>query len=87
MYIEIHDELNPKLWDSDTLKEKIRNGVLKVVAEFVKYIEYPELPIIDIILVGSNTSYNYTDNSDIDVHLIINFEQIDENKELVNKLF
>ena len=44
------------------------------------------MPIIDIVIVGSNASFNYTDTSDLDIHLIVNFDNIDENKELVNAL-
>jgi len=44
------------------------------------------LPIIDIVIVGSNANYNYTPQSDLDIHLIVNFDNIDENKELVNAL-
>lgn len=84
--IELHDELNPRIWDEDNqLKPKIKKGILDIVNEFVDYIEY-DLPIVDIVIVGSNASYNYTDKSDLDIHLIVNFENIDENKELVNAL-
>lgn len=83
--IEIHDELNPRIWDGDELRPRIKQGVLRVVDEFQDYIGY-QLPIVDIVLVGSNASYNYTEHSDLDVHLILNFENIDDNKELVNML-
>ena len=84
--IELHDELNPRIWDEDNqLKPKIKKGILDIVNEFVDYIEY-DLPVVDIVIVGSNASYNYTDKSDLDIHLIVNFENIDENKALVNAL-
>ena len=83
---EIHDILNPRVWEEDGyLKPKIKNGILEIVDEFQKYIDF-DLPVIDVVLVGSNASYNYTDKSDLDVHLIVNFDNIDENKELVNAL-
>lgn len=56
-----------------------------MVDEFKNYINF-DLPIVDIVLVGSNASYNYTPKSDLDIHLIVNFENIDENKDLVNML-
>lgn len=83
--IEIHDELNPRIWDGDELNPRIKQGILRVVDEFQKYIGY-DLPIVDIVLVGSNASYNYTKHSDLDVHLILNFDNIDDNSELVNML-
>ncbi len=47
---------------------------LKDIAnEFIKYIEIP-LNIVDIEIVGSNASYNYNENSDLDLHIIVNSE-------------
>ena len=83
--IELHDELNPRIWNGDKLRPQIKQGVMQVVDEFQDYIEY-QLPIVDIVLVGSNASYNYTAHSDLDVHIILNFENIDDNKELVGML-
>ena len=84
--IIVHDELNPRIWDEDAkLLPKIKNGILDIVEEFKKYIDF-DLPIVDIVIVGSNANYNYTPNSDLDIHLIVNFDNIDENKELVNAL-
>lgn len=84
--IEMHDTLNPNVWEEDGhLKPKIKNGILNIIDEFQQYIDF-DLPLIDVVLVGSNASYNYTDKSDLDIHLIVNFDNIDENKELVNAL-
>ena len=84
-YIEVHDELNPRVWDGDDLRPAVREGIMRVVDEFQSYIDY-ELPIVDIVIVGSNANYNYTSASDLDVHLILNFDNIDDNKELVGML-
>ena len=84
--IEMHDTLNSNVWEEDGhLKPKIKNGILNIIDEFQQYIDF-DLPLIDVVLVGSNASYNYTDKSDLDIHLIVNFDNIDENKELVNAL-
>jgi hypothetical protein len=37
--------------------------------------------------VGSNASYNYSNNSDIDVHIIVNNEDISCDKNLLNILY
>ena len=72
--VEIHKELNPKLWNSDmTLKEDVYTKLVEIANEFIKYIEIP-LNIVDIELVGSNAGYNYNNNSDIDLHIIVNSE-------------
>lgn len=88
--IELHDTLNPKFWKSDMqLKPDVRQKVLEIVDEFkenVKDMTDIELNPLDIYIVGSNASYNYTDKSDLDVHIVINFDTIDDNTGLVQSL-
>lgn len=88
--LEIHDTLNPKLWDSnDKLIPDVRDKILEIVEEFKKNVQEMtdlELNPLDIYLVGSNASYNYTSHSDVDVHIVINFNIIDENSGLVQSL-
>ena len=71
--IEVHDNLNPKLWNTDmTLKEEVLTKLKEISDEFINYIEIP-LNIVDIEIVGSNASFNYNSKSDIDLHIIVNF--------------
>lgn len=71
--IEVHDDLNPKLWNTDmTLKEEVLFKLKEISDEFINYIEIP-LNIVDIEIVGSNASFNYNSKSDIDLHIIVNF--------------
>jgi hypothetical protein len=39
--------------------------------------------VIDIELLGSNASYNYTKDSDLDVHLVVNMEMLSSDPALV----
>ena len=83
----IHDQLNPKLFDKDNnLKQVVVEKLLAISEQFKEYIEIP-LEILDIQLVGSNASYNYTNTSDIDLHIITNFELLDCNGELLQALY
>lgn len=72
--LEVHDTLNPILWNEDrTLKDEVLNKLNEIATEFLDFIEIP-LNVVDIEIVGSNASYNYNDNSDIDLHIIVNSE-------------
>ena len=72
--LEVHDTLNPILWNEDrTLKNEVLNKLNEIATEFLDFIEIP-LNVVDIEIVGSNASYNYNDNSDIDLHIIVNSE-------------
>lgn len=77
--LEVHDELNPKLWGSNNhLKPEVSDKIKEIVDEFIIEIEENDIPIhiLDTHIVGSNASYNYTDESDLDVHIIANFEEV-----------
>ena len=57
--IEVHDKLNPILWNEDnSMKEEVYAKLYNIAQEFLKHIELP-LNIVDIEIVGSNASYNF----------------------------
>lgn len=86
-YYVYHSELNPLIWDSNNqLRSDIDSKINKIVLEFLDYIGI-DLNIADIRLVGSNASYNYTPTSDLDIHLVVNYELMDCSEELLQSLF
>lgn len=71
--IEKHEILNPKLWNKDTtLKSEVKDKILEIVKEFENSLAEDNIKfnVKDIILVGSNVNYNYTKDSDLDIHII-----------------
>ena len=84
--IEVHSELNPKLWDGAKLKEEVKNQILIIVNAFIDYVGVP-MKVRDIQLVGSNASYNYTDDSDLDVHIITNFDAVSSDTYLLQLFY
>lgn len=82
--LEYHDELNPKLFTDSTLKSEIREKLLAIGNEFIKYVNVP-LKVKDIVFCGGNANYNYTPLSDIDVHIIAKFPKRD--RDLLKALF
>ena len=85
--MKFHNELNPKIWNADhTLKDDVKDRLLQIVSYFTKD-SYIPINVLDARIVGSNASYNYTPFSDLDLHLVVNFEQISDSKELIQALF
>ncbi len=78
--LQYHDELNPKLWNGNKLKPEVRTKLLKFADTWADYASIPKNLIQDVIMVGGNVNYNYTDKSDIDVHLIIDRNKLGERK-------
>ena len=80
------EKLNPLVFDEDeTIDEKVKELLLKIANYFWENLEIPE-PFEDVVLIGSSANYNYTPTSDIDVHIIVDFNKF-KDPELVKKYF
>lgn len=72
--ITYNQTLNPELWDNNTLIPEVRRKLLQIAEHFVDFLKTPELDITDITISGSNAGYNYSEYSDIDLHVVANFD-------------
>lgn len=75
--LKFNTELNPKLWDGMKLKDEVRKKLEKIAAEFTEFLGVSESAITDVIITGSSAGFNYSDLSDIDLHLVVDFGQKD----------
>lgn len=87
--IEKHNELNQKLFDGNHLKTEVREKAEEIINEFLKILAEDEVKLIvrDVILTGSNASYNYTKDSDIDLHIIADTKSFEESADVYAKLY
>jgi hypothetical protein len=79
---ETQSTLNPKLWDETSLKPNLRVKFTRIAKHFYDFLDI-DVPIIDIILIGSNANYNWTEHSDIDLHVVIDYQAVNKNLHLV----
>jgi predicted nucleotidyltransferase len=78
--------LCPKLWtENKKLKPEIRNSLLKLSQEFYSQLELKG-DIQDIYMLGSAASYNWTDKSDIDLHILIDIAEHPMHPEYAEKM-
>jgi len=83
--IRMNDTLNPLIWESeDKIKPEIRKALLLNAKRFIEFSGIEKLTFKDIVLTGSLANYNYNENSDLDVHTLLDFNQISENKNFVD---
>lgn len=82
---KFHKELNQKIFKGTTLKPEVLNKLKNVANAFIEFLDIPTSAIRDIVLTGSNVSYNYTPQSDLDVHLIVDFKKVHKNCPIVGE--
>jgi len=77
----LQDELNPKIWESsDKMSSKVRDRLLEIAYQFIEFLGV-DVIISDVVMTGSLANYNWSQYSDVDLHIIADFEQFSE-KEL-----
>jgi hypothetical protein len=74
--VKFHSELNPELFDGDHLNTDVRQQLLVIAEDFIDYLGVSDLDIDDIRISGSNAAYTYTDHSDIDLHILVDFKKL-----------
>lgn len=85
--MQLRKELNPKLWNCQKekrtfghvqyyLKPEVSEKLIQIAHEFIKFLEIPKSAIVDYRIVGSSANYNYTKYSDIDLHIVVNYDKV-----------
>ena len=87
----LQDELNPDIWDEPSkgdykLKPEIRKRLLKVAELFIDYLDV-DFFVHDVLFVGSLVGYNWSEFSDFDIHVIMDFKESGDKEELYRELF
>ena len=81
--MEFHDELNPKLWNPDnTLKPEVKEKLMDTAIIWADSIDMPWV-VKDVRIDGSSANYNYRNDSDIDLHLVFDYDEIGMDEEFL----
>ena len=84
--IEYHKSLNPKFWLNNHLKSNIRKSLLNLAKFYFKQLDL-DVTLKDIIFTGSLANYNYTDSSDIDLHIVIDYKELTDDEDFAKQFF
>ncbi len=86
--LQYHDELNPKFWKGEKLLSEVRKRLVEIAKFWADFAMIPQKSIKDILLTGGNANFNYTDYSDLDVHVLIDKSKIaDCDAEILDDFF
>jgi hypothetical protein len=82
------EELNPKIFiNEDKMNSKVRLRLLDIADDFVEYLDILFAKPLDIVIVGSIVGYQWSKYSDIDLHVIYDFNDISNRTKFVREYF
>ena len=80
----IQDTLNSNIWENGKLKVEILKKLRKIGKDFFNDLDLePNVKLHDITLTGSISNYNWSKFSDVDLHLRLDFSEVDDDKDFV----
>lgn len=72
---QVNSQLNPKFWSGDKLKPEIQKHLLKVADVWTEFVGLKKSDVKDILFLGGNAGFNYTNYSDVDLHIVVDFKK------------
>jgi len=85
---QVKDNLNPKIFNEDNhMYKEIRTRLLMIADDFFETLDIGWVDIDDVILTGSLANYNWSKFSDVDLHILLQFGEVDDNVDLVREYF
>jgi hypothetical protein len=68
--------LSDKVWDNKILRPAVREQMLKAAREFIDEFEIDMSVVKDITFTGSMAGFYWLDSSDVDLHIIVSFDEM-----------
>lgn len=85
---KIKDTLNPQIWENDKLNPKVRTNLIKIANDFYDGLNLPsEVKLKDVIFTGSLANFNWSKFSDIDLHIVLDFSQLEGGEQFKEDFF
>lgn len=84
--IKFSDVLNTDIWVNEELKPQVYKKLMEIADAFIEYLDL-DLNIVDIQFTGSMANYNFNKDSDIDLHIIADFEDFGINYDIISNYF
>lgn len=85
--LEPKPQLNPKFWINGKLNSKVRLKLMDIADDFIQTLNVKWVKPLDVVFTGSLANYNWTKYSDIDIYVIMNYEEVYKNVEFVKEYF
>lgn len=84
----VKDYLENRIWDEDgNLDLKVRRALMNVSDDFWESCNIRWVKPKTVLITGSICNFNWSEYSDVDVHIVVDFGKIHEKKEFVQEYF
>ena len=81
------ETLAPKIWDGFDLNPKVRLKLLDIADDFWEFVNLNWVKRKGIYLTGSICNFNWSKHSDIDMHIVVDFSDVDDREDFVQDYF
>tara|TARA_B100001057_G_C22798308_1_gene930563 strand:- start:457 stop:1269 length:813 start_codon:yes stop_codon:yes gene_type:complete len=79
------DTLYTKFWKNNKLDPIVARKLMKIADDIIESLDL-DVDVEDVVITGSIASYNWHDLSDVDLHIMLDFNKIDDNFDLVKRM-
>lgn len=87
MNFKINKTLSDKIWNNQQLRSDVQKKLIQISYFYLDLLQDVDRNLVeDIHIVGSLCGYNYTKYSDIDVHIIVDLQKVNEDVQMVSKM-
>ena len=81
------EELSTQIFaDDSVMREDVQKALLKIANQFIDFLGL-EFFIHDVVLTGSLANYNWSNFSDVDLHIVVDFEESKHEYDLLKEFF
>lgn len=85
--VDPKDKLDPAVWIGDELRDVVRDELMRIAEKAWKKLDMSGVSYRDIVLTGSTAGYFWSPSSDIDIHIIVDYDDVTTDAEVAKKLF
>jgi hypothetical protein len=82
---KLQDNLNGDFWTDYELDSEIKDELIQLGQDYFNQLDLGNVELSDLIFTGSLANFNWSNYSDIDLHLVFDFSDVNEDVELVRK--
>ena len=87
LYSDIWDNTSSDNFKTIKLHKDVREHLISIAKDFIESFGIDSFVIEDILFVGSLANYNWSEYSDVDLHIVIDKEKVNEDTDLVDEFF